>query len=145
MRRGIAPDRGFLIAWGMGLLALLWAAAWTGPAAPPVLASPSPATQDRIAASVTSDQGQPGLSVLPRDALLAEPGPQGRGQISFEHLARAQGLVGSVYWIMQDRLGFLWIGTSDGLSRYDGYTFKTYRQDPDDPDSLSEDHVFHVV
>jgi len=35
-----------------------------------------------------------------------------------------------------DSLGFLWIATWDGLSRYDGYTFKNYFHDPDDSLSL---------
>ncbi|MBN1887116.1 MAG: PAS domain S-box protein [Thermoflexales bacterium] len=38
---------------------------------------------------------------------------------------------------MQDQQGFMWFATSNGLSRYDGYTFKTFRNDPDDPRSIS--------
>lgn len=33
----------------------------------------------------------------------------------------------SVYCIMQDSKGFIWFGTKDGLNKYDGYTFKTFR------------------
>lgn len=33
----------------------------------------------------------------------------------------------SVYSLYQDRLGFLWVGTADGLNRFDGYEFRTYR------------------
>lgn len=33
----------------------------------------------------------------------------------------------SVYCIMQDSDGFMWFGTKDGLNKYDGHTFKTYR------------------
>ena len=42
-----------------------------------------------------------------------------------------------------EQLGFdrVWIGTEDGLNRYDGYTFTVYRHDPDDPGSLSNDFV----
>jgi ligand-binding sensor domain-containing protein/signal transduction histidine kinase len=40
--------------------------------------------------------------------------------------------------ILQDRRGFLWFGTEDGLNRYDGYTFKVYKPDPDVPNSLSD-------
>lgn len=39
--------------------------------------------------------------------------------------------------IIQDNRGFIWLATLDGLNRYDGYTFKTYRFDPQDPFSLS--------
>lgn len=39
--------------------------------------------------------------------------------------------------ILQDRRGFMWFGTPDGLNRYDGYSFKVYQQDARDPDSLA--------
>jgi signal transduction histidine kinase/ligand-binding sensor domain-containing protein len=35
----------------------------------------------------------------------------------------------------------MWIGTQDGLNRYDGYSFRVYRHDPDDPSSLRDDFV----
>lgn len=49
--------------------------------------------------------------------------------------------------IVQDRHGFLWFGTFDGLSRYDGYTFRTYRTDPSDPRSLAPGFItaLHVA
>ena len=37
--------------------------------------------------------------------------------------------------------GFIWIGTQDGLNRYDGYEFKVYKHDPDDENSLSENII----
>ena len=42
----------------------------------------------------------------------------------------------NVKWITQDQSGFLWIGTWDGLVRYDGSEFKVYRHDPNDSTSL---------
>ena len=39
--------------------------------------------------------------------------------------------------IVQDHKGFLWIGTIDGLNKYDGYTITRYYHQPDDPHSLS--------
>ena len=43
----------------------------------------------------------------------------------------ADGLAQSSVWdIIQDKNGFLWVGTSDGLCRFDGYTFKVYKNDP---------------
>ncbi len=47
----------------------------------------------------------------------------------------------TVNFVYQDAKGFLWIGTDDGLNRYDGYTFKIYNHDPADPDSLSDNSV----
>jgi len=51
----------------------------------------------------------------------------------------------TVYSIAQDKHGFIWLGTSGGLSRYDGYSLKHYRHDPDDPGSLSDDTVRSVL
>ena len=36
---------------------------------------------------------------------------------------------------VQDRKGYIWIGTRDGLNRFDGYTFKVFRNDPDETES----------
>lgn len=48
-----------------------------------------------------------------------------------------QGLPQSTIWdILQDDYGFLWISTADGLCRFDGYTFNTYRNNPDDSLSI---------
>ncbi|QKJ31188.1 hypothetical protein HQ865_15965 [Mucilaginibacter mali] len=41
--------------------------------------------------------------------------------------------------IAQDRDGFMWFGTEDGLSRYDGFSFKTYRRNAKDPHSIIGD------
>lgn len=43
--------------------------------------------------------------------------------------------------ILQDSRGFLWVGTEDGLNRFDGYEFKIYRHDPDDSTSLLKNRI----
>jgi ligand-binding sensor domain-containing protein/signal transduction histidine kinase len=43
--------------------------------------------------------------------------------------------------ILQDRQGFMWFATQDGLNRYDGYDFVVYRKKQTDPNSLSENYV----
>lgn len=43
--------------------------------------------------------------------------------------------------LAQDARGFLWIGTEDGLNRYDGRRLVTYRHRPDDPASLPSNAV----
>ena len=59
--------------------------------------------------------------------------------ISFEHLTTEQGLPSNrVSGLIQDSLGFIWIGTSEGLARFDGYRFKPYTHNPEDPSSLGE-------
>ena len=42
---------------------------------------------------------------------------------------------------LQDKKGFLWIATGDGLNRYDGYSVKVFRHRSDDPDSVSHNAV----
>ena len=47
----------------------------------------------------------------------------------------------SVYSIVQDKSGLIWIGTKDGLNRFDGYAFKIYRKNPFDSLSLSDNWI----
>src|SRR3970040_793014 len=64
----------------------------------------------------------------------------------FDHISIEQGLSqSSVRVIFQDSRGFLWFGTEDGLNRYDGYTFKTYKPDPDAPNSLSDRWITSII
>ncbi len=59
--------------------------------------------------------------------------------IVFRRLNTEQGLSQSnVYAITQDYLGFIWIATADGLNRYDGSTFKSYKRLPGDKTTLSD-------
>jgi ligand-binding sensor domain-containing protein/signal transduction histidine kinase len=61
----------------------------------------------------------------------------------FEHLSVEHGLSqNTVLCLLQDRKGFLWIGTGEGLNRYDGYTFKVYQYDAQDPASLSHNVIY---
>lgn len=56
----------------------------------------------------------------------------------FEHLTVKDGLSqGMARAIHQDRKGFLWFGSYDGLNRYDGYNFRIFRHDPFDSTSIS--------
>lgn len=43
--------------------------------------------------------------------------------------------------ILIDSKGFLWVGTQDGLNRYDGYSFKVFKNNPDDKYSISSDYI----
>ncbi len=51
----------------------------------------------------------------------------------------------TIFAVTQDRQGFLWVGTQDGLNRFDGYEFRVYRHDPRDPHSLSSNRVRAVL
>lgn len=46
--------------------------------------------------------------------------------------------------ICQDKFGYIWIGTQDGLNRFDGYEFKIYRQNPSDKQSLSDNYIIDL-
>lgn len=60
----------------------------------------------------------------------------------FYNLSVADGLPSShVYKIVEDRRGYIWIGTRDGLARYDGTGFRVWRHDPNDADSLASNDV----
>jgi len=60
--------------------------------------------------------------------------------IRFDHLSLEQGLSqSSVMDILQDRRGYIWLATEDGLDRYDGMSFKVYKHDPADSGSLGDD------
>ncbi|MCW8809987.1 MAG: hypothetical protein OQK64_03405, partial [Ignavibacteriaceae bacterium] len=68
------------------------------------------------------------------------------GKIQFGHLTREDGLSeGSAWCILQDSKGFLWIGTADGLNRYDGYQFKIFRNIPNDLNSISNSQVLSIL
>lgn len=43
--------------------------------------------------------------------------------------------------LLQDEQGFVWIGTQDGLNRFDGYSFRTYYRDRQDPHALGDSHI----
>jgi ligand-binding sensor domain-containing protein len=51
----------------------------------------------------------------------------------------------SVYALLEDALGFLWIGTADGLARFDGYEVQVYRHDPFDPEGMSNSTVMTLL
>ncbi|OOQ57501.1 hybrid sensor histidine kinase/response regulator transcription factor [Mucilaginibacter pedocola] len=60
----------------------------------------------------------------------------------FKHYQVEQGLSNNtVYAGIQDKSGFLWLGTRDGLNRFDGYSFKIFRHDSTDPKTLSNNMV----
>jgi signal transduction histidine kinase/CheY-like chemotaxis protein/ligand-binding sensor domain-containing protein len=63
-------------------------------------------------------------------------------QLSFRQLTIEDGLSqGMVNAMVQDRHGFLWFGTKDGLNRYDGYRFETFRHDPGDSTTIGDNNV----
>ncbi len=68
------------------------------------------------------------------------------GNVRFERLVVEDGLPhATVLSVIQDRQGFMWFATANGLARYDGTTFTTYRHDVDNPNSLSNNNTFSLI
>ncbi len=62
--------------------------------------------------------------------------------MKFDHLSKEDGLTSSyILDFLQDHEGFIWIATRDGLNRYDGYSVKQFRNDPNNSGSLSDNLV----
>jgi ligand-binding sensor domain-containing protein/signal transduction histidine kinase len=61
----------------------------------------------------------------------------------FQHLARDRELPSSSVPVAlaQDAEGFMWVGTENGLARWDGYRFRTYRSEPASPGTLPDNNI----
>jgi ligand-binding sensor domain-containing protein/serine phosphatase RsbU (regulator of sigma subunit) len=65
--------------------------------------------------------------------------------LKFEHTDIHQGLSNNqVKCILQDSYGFLWVGTRDGLNKYDGHNFTIYRPRPDRNDAISANEILCI-
>ena len=63
----------------------------------------------------------------------------------FQRFSIQEGLShNSVLCMIQDRKGFIWIGTYDGLNRFDGYQFKEYNQDYQDTTSILQNLIIDL-
>ena len=61
--------------------------------------------------------------------------------LRFEHLVGNGLSDNDINCFLQDRQGFMWIGTNDGLNRYDGYNFKVYQPDALNKNSISSAQI----
>ncbi|WP_454804706.1 hybrid sensor histidine kinase/response regulator transcription factor [Mucilaginibacter phyllosphaerae] len=77
--------------------------------------------------------------------LLLLPALCGAQTYYFKHYQVEQGLSNNtVYACLQDKKGFLWLGTKDGLNRFDGYAFKIFRHSPRDKRTISN-NIVHAL
>ena len=77
----------------------------------------------------------PAAPSLPTASPSSVPAPN----IRFGRIDVSRGLSQSVVnCILQDAQGFIWVGTQDGLNRYDGYTFKIFRPASNDPQTIND-------
>jgi len=68
-----------------------------------------------------------------------------KDNIKFEHFSLEEGLSQATVWsILQDRHGFMWFGTADGLNKYNGYNFEIYKHDPFDSTSLPDNRIMTI-
>lgn len=75
------------------------------------------------------------------NSLFAQP-----GILQFQHYHADNGLPqNSVNCIFQDNQGFIWVGTQDGLCRFDGYAFKTYLHNSLVKNSLSDGYIWSII
>ena len=66
--------------------------------------------------------------------------------VKFKRISLEEGLSQvTINCIIQDKQGFMWFGTQDGLNRYDGYNFKVYQHDSSDSKSLSSNYVLDIL
>ncbi|MBN1117941.1 MAG: response regulator [Bacteroidales bacterium] len=63
-------------------------------------------------------------------------------QYMFKTISKPNGLSNnSVISFLRDSKGFIWIGTADGLNRFDGYAFKHFKYDPEDSTTIRGNNV----
>jgi diguanylate cyclase (GGDEF)-like protein len=94
----------------------------------------------------TSDRFPGRLAWLVAAVALAAPVSAAPGRpIRFDRLSLEQGLSqSSVMDILQDRRGYVWLATEEGLDRFDGLSFEVYKYDPADAASLPSSFVWDV-
>ncbi|NNV57776.1 hybrid sensor histidine kinase/response regulator [Limnovirga soli] len=80
------------------------------------------------------------LSLISTAILSQQP------SVKFQHLQTENGLSQSnALTIIQDKQGFMWFGTRDGLNKYDGYKFTVYKNDTKDSTSISNNYITKII
>jgi ligand-binding sensor domain-containing protein/serine phosphatase RsbU (regulator of sigma subunit) len=65
--------------------------------------------------------------------------------LKFTHLTVKDGLSNNtITCFLQDSKGFMWIGTTDGLNKYNGYSFEIYRHQVKDKFSLQSNYIYDL-
>lgn len=66
--------------------------------------------------------------------------------LNFNHYLVEDGISQSeIKCILQDSEGYIWLGTQNGLNKFDGYTFEKYFYDPSDDHSISNNWIFDIT
>lgn len=65
--------------------------------------------------------------------------------VNVENISIEDGLSqGMVFSLIEDSDGYIWLGTKDGLNRYNGTSFKVFIHNPFDSTSISENVIRHI-
>ena len=97
------------------------------------------AAAGELRAQPDATPGMAEMSLPPKPSVLER-------SLRFQKVNRDDGLPqNSVFTIAQDRTGFIWLGTQQGLVRYDGQRSRVFRHQPDDPKSLAASWVTKVL
>lgn len=76
--------------------------------------------------------------------IISEANPQ-PNTIKFRHIGSDEGLSQNfISCILQDKKGFMWFGTKDGLNRYDGYSFVVYQHNSFDRRTISANFITSI-
>ena len=83
---------------------------------------------------------------LSQDMSGSLPDPLQSSYLRFSRLTTKEGLSSNqTYHVAQDRYGFIWFASADGLNRFDGSDHKVYRHNPEDPSSISSNIVRAMI
>jgi len=83
-------------------------------------------------------------SIGPLDSSLSAQ-PEAPACMTFDRFTTDDGLCSNtIIRVFQDSRGFIWLGSSEGLNRYDGYTFRKFQHEVNNPNSLLENTVLHI-
>jgi signal transduction histidine kinase/ligand-binding sensor domain-containing protein/CheY-like chemotaxis protein/HPt (histidine-containing phosphotransfer) domain-containing protein len=78
--------------------------------------------------------------------LLGAPPARAAPPMIFQHLGSSEGLPqNTVNATLQDSQGFIWVGTEDGLVRYDGNETRRYAQERGNPASLPGNFIWSIA
>jgi ligand-binding sensor domain-containing protein len=82
------------------------------------------------------------IGIFMNERLISQTKNATKSYYNFQRLDEQKGLTNNVINdILQDSIGFIWIATNDGLFRYDGTEFITFRNQPGDSNSIPHNAV----
>ncbi len=63
--------------------------------------------------------------------------------LNFERILSDKGLSqNTIHYILQDKQGYMWFATEDGLDKYDGYNFTVYKNNPNNVNSIPDNFIW---